>query len=355
MEALLLELSDNTVLLALREARKHYREVQRLKLRSLHISTVTFNINSLSDRECLEDYRFKKQHIVMLSELIGWSGVSERNMYACDNLVSSCVFFHRLSSTIRWSDVETRYGMFRSQLSEVFWEVTELFHGKFEHALELRSDLLRQRASVYAKAIEDYGAPLDKCVGFIDCTKIKMQRPGGSSQNQRCVYSGHKRFHCLIYQTMTTPDGLVFALYGPEEGRRHDLTLLRKSGWNERLQEALLIDGEYYYIYGDSAYMLRPWMQRPFQHGLCSAQEAIFNAAMSAVRVTVEHSYKDIKKYWTSQDFARMLKVRKAPISLLYRSSCLLFNIRTCLYGGGQVQHQYHLRAPSVEEYLQLE
>lgn len=92
MEALLLELSDNTVLLALRKARKHYREVQRLKLRSLHISTVTFNINSLSDRECLEDYRFKKQHIVMLSELIGWSGVSERKMYACGNLVSTCVF-----------------------------------------------------------------------------------------------------------------------------------------------------------------------------------------------------------------------------------------------------------------------
>lgn len=154
---------------------------------------------------------------------------------------------------------------------------------------------------------------------------------------------------------MTTPEGLIFSMYGPEEGRRHDLTLLKKSGWNDTLQEALFIDDEYYYIYGESAYMLRPWMQRPFIHWFCSPQEAVFNATMSAVRVTVEHSYKDIKQYWTSQDFARMLKVIKAPIALLYRASCLLFNIRTCLYKGGQVKHQYQLRAPTVEEYLQLD
>lgn len=67
-----------------------------------------------------------------------------------------------------------------------------------------------------------------------------------------------------------TQDGPILAMYGQEEGSRHDLTLLRKSGWNETLQEELLIDDEYYYIYGDSAYMLRTWMQRQFLHGLCS-------------------------------------------------------------------------------------
>lgn len=71
---------------------------------------------------------------------------------------------------------------------------------------------------------------------------------------------------------------------------------------------------------------------------------------MSSVRVTVEHSYKDIKQYWMIQDFDRMLKARKAPIALLYRSSCLLINIKKCLYEREQVQHQYRInwaRQPS--------
>lgn len=153
MEALLLELSDDTVLLALRQAQKHYREVRRLKLRSRQISGTTFNLNSLSERDCLEDYRFKKQHVAMLSELTSWSCVIERNLYACNPLVATFIFLHRLSSMVRWCDVETRYGMFRSQIFEVFWEVTELFHSKFKHALELRSDILFRRASFYAKVI----------------------------------------------------------------------------------------------------------------------------------------------------------------------------------------------------------
>lgn len=55
-------------------------------------------------------------------------------------------------------------------------------------------------------------------------------------------------------------NGLVIALYGPEEGRRHDLTLLHKRGWNGRVQEALLVHGKYYNIYGTSSYIISPWM-----------------------------------------------------------------------------------------------
>ena len=232
------------------------------------------------------------------------------------------------------------------------WEVVERFVGKYEYALRLRGELLQQRATLYAEAINNAGAPLEKCVGFIYCTKRKMARPSGNNSFQRSVYSGHKRIHCLIYQTITTPDGLMFALYGPEVGRRHDLTLYRESNWGEILEEYLLSDGEYYYIYGDSAYLLRPWMIRPFTRGVCSEQEAAFNTMMSEVRVSVEHNYKDVKQLWTSQDYLRNMKVLKAPIALLYKMSALLTNFRVCLYSGGQINHYYEIDPPSLDEYL---
>ena len=160
----------------------------------------------------------------------------------------------------------------------------------------MRGNFLKERAELYSTAIKEAGAPLEKCVGFIDYTKIKMCRPSGPNVYQRSCYSGHKRIHCLIHQTITTPDGLLFSLYGPEVGRRHDLTLLRDSGWNEILQECLNVEGSYYYIYGDSAYLLRPWMQRPFSRGLSTAEQLAFNTAMSEVRVSVEQTYKDVKQ-----------------------------------------------------------
>ena len=77
--------------------------------------------------------------------------------------------------------------------------------------------------------------------------------------NQKSCYYGHKRFHCLISK-LTTPDGLIFALHGPFEGRRHDLTVLQKSGWNEILEAALLVDDKRCCVYGYGAYTLRPWL-----------------------------------------------------------------------------------------------
>jgi len=63
-----------------------------------------------------------------------------------------------------------------------------------------------------------------------------MSRPGGAGANQWTCYSGHKRFYCLIYQTVTTPDGLMFYLYGPEVGCRHDMTLYRQRNLDSDLQ-----------------------------------------------------------------------------------------------------------------------
>lgn len=45
---------------------------------------------------------------------------------------------------------------------------------------------------------------------------------------------------------------------------------------------------------------------------------------MNAVRDAIKWTYKDIKQLWTSQDFKRGLKVRKAPIAMIYQASGLL-------------------------------
>lgn len=72
---------------------------------------------------------------------------------------------------------------------------------------------------VFCRAIYEKGAPLRNCWGFIDGTARGICRP---IINQRIMYSGHKRVHCLKFQVsitlllnvvfLTTIDYFVFIL-----------------------------------------------------------------------------------------------------------------------------------------------
>lgn len=99
--------------------------------------------------------------------------------------------------------------------------------------------------------------------------------------------------------------------------------------------------------------MLRPQMQQLFQHGLCSPAEGLCNTSLYDVCVNVEHSYKNIKQYRTSQNFCESAEGKRGFDSS--DVSCKLFIVdHKCLYKRCEVQHQYQLRAQSIEEYLEV-
>lgn len=330
------------------------KDVQQIEMRSRIIKTCTFNINNYSEFMSLHDFRFKVTDLPKIADLLHLpNSVTKRRRYRCDSITSCCIVLKRLSSPSNWKDLETTFGMASPMLSEIFWETIEMFTATHGHLVTaLKTDLLRERAALYAERIKCKGAPLDRCVGFIDCTKIRMERPGGINGLQRSCYSGHKRMCCLSYQTITTPDGLIFSLYGPEVGRRHDITLLRGSGINEALEACLIIEEEQYYVFGDDAYILRPWFQVSYSRLTATPAQNKFNTEMSSMREAVEWSYKDLKQMWTRNDFARSLKVRQAPISLIYISSTLLLNFKTCIENGGQVGAYFNCSSPTLNAYI---
>ena len=136
-------------------------------------------------------------------------------------------------------------------------------------------------------AVHRQGAPLQTCVEFIDGTPIHVARPCGGF---KCAcYSGHKRRHVRKFQSDTPCDGLVFRMYGPHEGRRHDMVLYYEFGLDDDLRQTLLIDGVQHCLHGDSAYVLRAWMQTGHGNGLDRiAVERAFDLSMSRVCERVE-------------------------------------------------------------------
>jgi len=207
---------------------------------------------------------------------------------------------------------------------------------------------MRGRAPFLAARVEAAGASLDRCVGFIDGTALSLSRPGGGLQ--RACYSGHKRKHALKFQNLLTPDGLFFHLYGPVEGWRHDMTLYLESGMETTLAGALIVGGEQYYLYGDVAYMMRPWLQTPFE-GILSPDEVAHNDALKVPRAAVEWGFKDVKQVCSSLDFPRKLKIREGPVGLLYKTGALVWNLRCCAYGG-PTSTLFHCPPPTWRQYL---
>lgn len=135
---------------------------------------------------------------------------------------------------------------------------------------------------------------------------------------------------------VSTPDGVIHCMYGPEVGRRNDLTLLRNNGLEEELSKSLLINGRHFYIFGEAAYVLRPYMQCPWSTVVASDNEKAFNRAMNGLCVNVEWLYKEFKHYWTLNDFAGYLKARRAPIALMFKASGLFLNMRVCIDKGAK-------------------
>ena len=72
----------------------------------------------------------------------------------------------------------------------------DLIYGRWYHLLtRYNHDLLSpSKLLQYGQVIEQAGAALDNCWGFVDGTVRPVCKP---SENQRAIYNGHKRVPAL--------------------------------------------------------------------------------------------------------------------------------------------------------------
>ena len=83
---------------------------------------------------------------------------------------------------------------------------------------------------------------------------------------------------------------------------------------------------------------------RAFPRAGATVEEELYNRSMSAVRVSDEWNYKNLKQLWSLNGFARALKVRQVLIGLLYKKSAFIIYFKISLEAGGQVQA--HFKCP---------
>lgn len=269
----------------------------------------------------------------------------------CDGMEAMCILLKRLAYPCRYTDMVPRFGRNPTELCLIFNEVLDFIYTSHRHRLQnwdrnpfLQPDQLHR----YADAIHQQGTPLNNCFGFVDGTVRGIARP---KYNQRVMYNGYKRVHSIKFQSVVTPNGLIANLAGLFEGKRHDSTMLHESGLLTDLRRIAFYNGDPLYLYGDPAYPLGVYLQAPFKGNNITPQMALYNKAMSEVRIAVEMLFGNILNYFKFIDFKRQMKVNLSPVGKMYVVCALLENAQTCLYGN-QVSQMFGIDPSLLNDYF---
>lgn len=314
-----------------------------------------FSLNDLSEAECKLYFRFEKNDIPRLARALGVPDeFTTDSGHKTSGLDGLCILLRRLAYPNRLSDLEPLFGKSGPALSKIVDYMSNHIYNHFGQNLSNLRNLHwlnLDRFRLYANAVHAKGAPIPNCWAFIDGTTRGICRP---TVNQEAYYSGHKRYHCVKYQALTCPDGMIVNLKGAYEGRKHDAAILRESQLYNQLEESVRFpNGENFIIYGDQAYGIRELLLTPFPNraGLTPEQQE-FNARMSEIRIAVEWGFGKVIAEFAFLDFKKNQKLLLQEVATMYSTAVILTNCHTCLYGS-QTAQSFNIDPIELEEYLQ--
>lgn len=207
--AIVLDIPIELICLLRNKTKRARREIKCFMIGRRHVFESSFNYIVFSTQDSLRQFRFIPQDMGKIINLFSFEGKTVRRGYVCNDITAACILLSRISYSCQFYDLEGMFVMCSSKMSEIFWELAEQIYDNHRNLISpFRSSLMYGRATMYAQKIRAAGAMLPKCVGYIDMTKIEVCRPSGDNVLQQAVYSRHKRFHCLLFCTVASTDGL---------------------------------------------------------------------------------------------------------------------------------------------------
>lgn len=331
-------------------------EQQEFRETTYDPSLPPFNLHDLTDIQSWAFFRFYPKDIIDMVNLLQIPDkLVIENGCTVSGIDALCILLKRFSYPCRLMELERFFVRPKTTISMIINTLVDLLYANHKHRLTFdarNSWVDNAHLQLYADTIHNKGAPLPNVFGFIDGTVRPICRP---TTGQRVCYNGHKRIHSIKFQSVVIPNGLIAHLYGPLEGRRHDIVLLRESGILQELEQ-MGPDRENmsFALYGDPAYPVRADLLSPFptrRKRALSPDEQEFNRLMSSVRECVEWEFGNILRNFAFLDFRKNLKVLLSPVAKYYLVGGLLTNCHTCFYGN-QTSRYFNLDPPTIQEYL---
>ena len=317
--------------------------------RSVLNPALRLNLNAMNEVDCQQYFRFGHGEIRQLTVSLQLPEVIITPSHGDRVLVVEgiCLVLRRLSYPCRWFDLQNQFGRHTSALSRIFYYVMHLILEKVNHSI-MFYDLSQEDLISFADAFARKGVP--DTVNLFSVIDVKKQAICKPDRHQRSMYSGHKKFHCLKYQTLEAPNGLILHCSIGDDGRRGDGYVLRRSGILQYLRNHAIFNG--FVVLGDSAYPTNDVMISIYKGRQLPPASVAFNAVMCPIRTSVEWGYEKIVRYWAFLDFKKQMKIQRCALVPMWRLGVFLTNCLTCAKGGNQISKYFGVAPPSLEEYI---
>lgn len=270
------------------------------------------------------------------------------------DIIESKTAFLMLLAWLKGSMLRSLEGLFGwsvPRLSRIIRHISSWIHRRWNHLLDVTSPrhhiLNPRRLDYYAAAIKRKTRS-SSIWGAIDGTVRPLAMP---IIGQKFTYNGHKRYHALKWQFITTPDGLIF-VNGPFDGNRHDSIMAKETllvQWAER--SARGEDGTQRYLYGDQAYSVSAAIISPFKGNLLDSRQQKCNTVMSKYRVTVKWSIGLISMQWRRFRDKQYQRTGLTPVALDWKTAVIISNAHACLVGN-QISIAMGCNPPTLEEFF---
>ena len=175
-----------------------------------------FDLQNLTEDECVAEFRFRKTDIPRLSQALRIPDVIICHQGTiCEGTERLCMLLKRLCYPCRYSDMVHLFARPVPVLCMITNQVLDYIYQAHSHRILQWNHQQLSQANLerFAEVVHRKGAPLNNCFAFVDGTVRPICRPG--TVNQRLLYNGHKRVHGIKFQSVVTPDGMIANMYGP--------------------------------------------------------------------------------------------------------------------------------------------
>lgn len=136
---------------------------------------------------------------------------------------------------------------------------------------------------------------------LLDATEQKIPRPK-NKKKRKSHHSGKKQAFTIMTQALTNKDSLMLHVSSPMAGRRHDVTLFKKSAvpkWLEKHKDKIHVRADGGYQGMGEQYdinMTIPFKRSKYKPNL-TRSEKIFNKKHSSKRIFAEHGFGGVKQF----------------------------------------------------------
>jgi hypothetical protein len=140
---------------------------------------------------------------------------------------------------------------------------------------------------------------LDGCIGALDGWLVKIFCPTNEEVENPGKYFSRKGFYALNVQVIVDMKKRVLWRFIGEKGSAHDSPVFNESKLGKFMYEhAAFFLARGWYLVGDSAYALRPYLMTPHDNARPGSMEDNYNFFQSSTRIYVECTFGEIDRRW---------------------------------------------------------